>query len=82
MAFTAGDRREAESLLSKLTTTVDAAGRSRRDIVLVLRLNPHWPASVRNALASYQSLFYGILGAAMAAERDVVDALNSELPPG
>lgn len=81
MAFTKSDRSEVESLLSKTTTTQDGIGRTKRDIQLVVKLNPHWPSSVRNALNSYALECGNILGYFVPLEANVISAINEELPP-
>lgn len=81
MVFTKGDRSEVESLLGKLTTTMDGLGRSRRDIELVLKMNPYWPSSVRSTLLASSSALLNMLAAYAALETSVVDAINAELPP-
>jgi hypothetical protein len=81
VAFGVNDRREVEGLLSKLTTTVDAIGRSKRDVELVIKINTHWPASVVNALGAFSTSFQGMLSAAEVLEDSVVNAINTELPP-
>lgn len=82
MAFIKGDRSEVESLLSKLTTTMDALGRSKRDIELVLKINPHWPGNLRAALEGYSSSLGIMLSTHASLENAVVAAINEALPPG
>lgn len=81
MAFTKGDRSEVEGLLGKLTTTMDALGRSKRDIELVLKLNRHWPYNLRGALGSYAERLGALLDGCSAYETAVVSTLDEALPP-
>jgi hypothetical protein len=82
MAFLAKDRTKAESVLSALTTTLDAVGRSKRDIDLMLKLNPHWPEGLRGAWNDYLNVLNGALYNATTYQDLVIDELNSILPPG
>lgn len=80
MMFTLSDRKEVEGLLSKLTTTVDGLGRSRRDIELFLRTNQHWPADMVMVIRAYGELFNTVLLSADQAEMDVIEVLNATFP--
>ena len=79
--MTTGERREVESLMGKLTTTFDGLGRSKRDVQLVLRLNPQWPSGVKSALEGYISGLESVLHAFDLHEAGVARALNAAVPP-
>lgn len=77
MAFTKGDRSEVLSLLSKITTTLDAVGRSKRDIGLVLKAHPEWDSAVRAILLEYMAGFSGFLNLGDSQETRIVDRINA-----
>ena len=76
MAFTKGDRSEIESLLGKVTTTMDAVGRSMRDVRLVGRLNPHFPTVLGIRLEELETMLKGMLVQFEHQEGLIVEALN------
>ena len=80
MPFTQANRREVESLLSKLTTTGDAIGRFARDVRLLVRLNPQWPETLVARLTELEGLMGSLLYQLSERERGLVERLNEFAP--
>ena len=76
MGFTKTDRSQIESLLGKVTTTMDAVGRSMRDAHLVRLLNPYLPSEIIASLQSVEDKMGAILRDYAVLEEDVIVAMR------
>lgn len=79
-ALSHSDRLEVLGLLSKLTTTLDAIGKSTRDIKLMLKVKQDWPANVTGSLRDYLDLFQTTLSAADGLETRAIIELDMKGP--
>ena len=80
MPITKADRSEVLSLLGKLTTTLDAVGRSVRDVNLVLRAHPEWDSTLVGRIEGYRDSLKNVLATSDVHEGNVVAYLNSISP--
>lgn len=81
MAFSAADKREVERILSNLTSTMDAIGKAKRDVNLIMKVHRDWPAPVFSGLMAYYDMFQGVLSSASSLETGLLIAAEGALPP-
>lgn len=80
MSFTQANRREVESLVSKLTTVGDNLGKVKRDVRMVRLLNPQWPSEMTGKLSALEAWLSGHLALLAGEELAIIELLN-ELAP-
>lgn len=74
--FTHSEELVGQGLLSKVTTTLDAMGKSKRDVRLLLKMKRDWPDPVIRAFMDYEDLLAAAISDADGLETRALIAME------